>query len=505
VGYRPLLRRINAFAEVRAHIFDTLSPGKTFPCPMPQHKHTDYSDCFGAMKDAPDVLHCLGNCQWTGDMVAAVCKIGGYTTMYNAARAICREEKLKFDDFFSPTESPTKPAPTENQQAPVTVAAVSEASKSPVGDYRKTGESKPVRKQGNELAFSLPAVEKTGPRISVIAPSAGQRFGWFPSRGAAHLVAGPSGSGKTTWMTQLLTAQIYRQQFHGHETYGLSFITLGRDRGEEDHLETMERMRLSPKVVPFAPISPLVYDFNAAQEILTHIEATVPMPKIVFIEGADMLVEKDDKTTSTAFMHYLDQISTRYDIVIIGSVGSPKVKEGQGYGATRDNVIGSTGWARSAGTVVLLQFSKKPKKGRRVLTIEPRNATPEKFILDFVDGVLEVQPDDPEDDGREEQANDEDQENTKIAWYKTQARLAETDPTKDWWTILDMERALGMPSSTAYKHVRHDNAKRHLERKHGKKQGTRGQAAEYRWNASKTNPKWVEDEARNHGEQGEVF
>jgi hypothetical protein len=32
-----------------------------------------------------------------------------------------------------------------------------------------------------------------------------------------------------------------------------------------------------------------------------------------------------------------------------------------------------------------------------------------------------------------------------------------------------------------------------------------GAAAEYRWNASKTNPMWVEDDARNQEEQGEVF
>lgn len=120
VAYRPLLKRVNALAEGRAHIFGTFSPGKTFPCPMPQHKHTDYSDCFGAMRDVPELLHCLGNCQWTGDMVAAVKAIGGYSTMYNAARAICMEEKLKFEDFF-----PAKVAPViaEPVQTPVQTAS----------------------------------------------------------------------------------------------------------------------------------------------------------------------------------------------------------------------------------------------------------------------------------------------------------------------------------------------------------------------------------------------
>jgi hypothetical protein len=499
VGYRPLLKRINAMAETPVHVAGVLSAGKTYPCPMPQHKHGDYSNCFGAMKDAPDVLHCLGNCQWTGDMVAAVCKIGGYTNMYNAARAICAEEKLKFEDFFPPIVQPAEAA------TPETHRVLDVTSKPPVGDYRREGENKPARQSSNELVFSLPAVDVKFPRDYVVAPPLHEKCGWFPCGGAPSVLAGPSGANKTTWMYQLLMAQKYNQQFHGHETQGFSFITLGRDRGIADHLETMERMHLSPDAIPFVALSALLFDLGAVQAILNHIEATVPMPKIVFVEGADMLIEKDGMKTSSMFMHYLHQISERYNIAIIVSMGSPKVKEGAGYEATRDNIIGSTGWGRSATTVALLQFSKTRKKGRRVLTIEPRNAPPEKFILDFVQGRLEVQPDDPEDDGREEQANGEDQENSKIAWYKTQARLAETDPTKKWWTILDMERALGMPASTAYKHVRNDKTKHYLERKSGKKQGVRGEAAEYRWNASKTNPKWVEDEARNHEVQAEVF
>jgi len=87
---------------------------------MPRHKHADYTDCFGAMQDVPELLHCLGNCQWTGDMVAAVYEFDGskkkYKNMYDCARAICKEEGLNFEDFF-----PVKPEPqnisTESQDA----------------------------------------------------------------------------------------------------------------------------------------------------------------------------------------------------------------------------------------------------------------------------------------------------------------------------------------------------------------------------------------------------
>jgi len=107
VGYRPLISRINALDDARLHVTG-LKRGDVVACPMPHHKHGDYTACFGSIDDAPELLHCLGKCQWTGDMVAAVYRLDGgcatYKTMYDAARAICKEEKLNFEDFF-----PAKP------------------------------------------------------------------------------------------------------------------------------------------------------------------------------------------------------------------------------------------------------------------------------------------------------------------------------------------------------------------------------------------------------------
>jgi Bifunctional DNA primase/polymerase, N-terminal len=105
VGYRPLVNRINSLDDIRLHVSE-FRRGETRPCPMPQHRHKDYSNCFGSIKNAPELLKCLGNCQWSGDMVAAVYELDGgrsrYGSMYDAARAICREENLNFNDFFSP-------------------------------------------------------------------------------------------------------------------------------------------------------------------------------------------------------------------------------------------------------------------------------------------------------------------------------------------------------------------------------------------------------------------
>lgn len=358
------------------------------------------------------------------------------------------------------------------------------------------------RSVSKELEFHLPAVTNNGThREYVISPAPGQKDGWFPL-GAVSLVGGPSGGSKTTWMLQLLLAQASKASLYGHDTYGRPYLMLGADRGEDAHKRTMDRMNLSHASVPFKPL-PLAWDLGAAQAIVDQIEATDPIPEVVFVEGCDMLVTEVNSIKAVSyFVHALQKIAQHYRVAIIGSLGSPKVKEGHGYTATRDNLLGSGGWGRTVETVVLLSFPKNDDtSGRRNLTVVLRNAPAEKFPLKFVDGLLEIDPDKHDEDNREAGQASKD-----IEWYQAQARLAQKNPAKKWWTTLDMERALDLSHSTADRHVKHDHAKGHLVKKtRSKSQGPGGQAAEYRWNDSKTNPLWVEQQTREQDEQGEAF
>ncbi len=87
---------------------DNFIPGAVFPCPMPGHKHKDYTPCFGIQKSNSELAKCLGNCGFNGDFIKAIYEIDGgaetYPTMYDAARAICEEENLRFEDYFPPAE-----------------------------------------------------------------------------------------------------------------------------------------------------------------------------------------------------------------------------------------------------------------------------------------------------------------------------------------------------------------------------------------------------------------
>jgi hypothetical protein len=351
-----------------------------------------------------------------------------------------------------------------------------------------------------ELEFHLPAVTNNGThREYVISPAPGQKDGWFPL-GAVSLVGGPSGGSKTTWMLQLLLAQAIKASLYCHDTYGRPYLMLGADRGEDAHKRTMDRMNLSHASVPFKPL-PLAWDLGAAQAIVDQIEATDPIPEIVFVEGCDMLVTEVNSIKAVSyFVHALQKIAQHYRVAIIGSLGSPKVKEGHGYTATRDNLLGSGGWGRTVETVALLSFPKNDDtSGRRNLTVVLRNGPAEKFPLKFANGLLEIDPDNHAEDNREVGQASKD-----IEWYQAQARLAKKDPTKKWWTVLDLEQTLRMSHATAERHVRNDYTKKLLVRKPGSKSG-RGSAAEYHWNESKTNPIWLAQLQQEQIDQAEAF
>jgi hypothetical protein len=154
IGYQPLVRRINALPNAQLHLHHGLQRGKVVPCPMPHHEHADYSDCFGPIQDVPEVLHCLGNCGWSGDMVAAVYQLDGgsatYKNMYDCARAICKEESLSFEEFF-----PANP-PAET---------VVESDTSPTEPNLQNGTDEPVPQLSDEALYGLPGdiVKKINP------------------------------------------------------------------------------------------------------------------------------------------------------------------------------------------------------------------------------------------------------------------------------------------------------------------------------------------------------
>ena len=336
-----------------------------------------------------------------------------------------------------------------------------------------------------ELEFHLAAVITDQIDDYVVQPAPGQMDGWFPLD-APSLVGGASGSAKTTWMMQLLLAQFNRETVLGHATCGRPFLVLMADRGPASHKRTIRRLGMEKENIPIKFFVPEA-GTAVLQEIINRIEETNPRPQIVFIEGCDMLVEDANKKHIVGpFMGALQRIATHYHIAIIGSVGAPKTKAGEGYIAKRDNISGTEAWSRLSETVVVLQYPQgKDTAAERELTVMPRNAPTESFAMIFKGGRLVLQTDA---DKRRAEGN-----TRELDWVRQQAHLAAGDPTKKWWTRLDMSLALEMPKSTAQDWINHAQTKGWVIQKPGKKGRGRGRAAEYCWNQFKTNSLWIDD------------
>jgi hypothetical protein len=345
-----------------------------------------------------------------------------------------------------------------------------------------------LQKALKELNFSSSSVEKLEERAYVLGPNLGEKFGLF-RLGQVSLISGSSGGGKTSLMNQLLVTQELGADFFEYKTHGYAFVLLSRDRNQDAHEETMERMHLALETIPFVRLPKNVWDTDAAQSIVDAIEKLNPLPKIVFIEGVDMLLKEMTITCTTYFSGLLEDIAQHFQIALICSIGSPKSKKDQGYPAGRDNILGSSGWGRTIDTLWWMQFTKDGDTSpQRHLTIYPRNAGAKAFTLGFVDGQLEIQPDTVEGQGGDENKRAD----LELTWYQQQDRLAKTDPTKRWWTIVDMEQALHLTHATADRHAKNAYVKKWIVKKRGDKQG-KGAPTQYQWNASSANPLHVEE------------
>jgi hypothetical protein len=313
---------------------------------------------------------------------------------------------------------------------------------------------------------------KQAPRVGgafdfVLDKRMGASEGWFPL-GDPSLIAGPSGGSKSTLMIDLLQAQLRKGSFLGHGTFGRPYLILMADRGDNAHTRTAERMHFNPADIPIKFLT-LVQGEAAAQAILARIEECDPLPDAVFIEGADMLVENASKMEIVGpFMSALQKIARRYHIAIVASVGSAKQKVGEGYTSKRDHVFGSIAWSRMSETVAIIQYvDGDDMDNRRLLSVLPRNSAPEKYRLVLENGRL-IPHNTPE-------GEDSESTGSEIAWFRVQT---------DWFTTMDVMRALQVGKSTAYRYVEDATAKHILVTK----KKAVGEARQYCWNESDRNP-----------------
>jgi len=263
-------------------------------------------------------------------------------------------------------------------------------------------ESEPVGPEGPWEPHDSPRAKATLTFHSAPAPESGEEYvldplpgrddGWFPV-GDISLVGGKSGSGKTTVLFDLLHKQKQGYPFLGHLSHQFMFCVLAYDRKSKAFLRTIRRMRLLPTDIPVTSF-PLAYGVNAVQNVIDEIEKMNPTPRIVLIEALDMLLDDANKKSIVApFMRQLQDVAEHFQVALIGTVGAPKLRKGEDYAATRDNLSGSEAWGRNCETVAVLMLDEKDDTAPlRELTVLPRNASAERFSLQFANGCLVLAP-----------------------------------------------------------------------------------------------------------------
>jgi hypothetical protein len=215
--------------------------------------------------------------------------------------------------------------------------------------------------------------------------SKSRRDGWL-SRGQTNIVAGSSGAGKTRWLLPTLLEASRRGTVHGHPGQGLRFAVIFADRGRIGNAETIESLGLNPQDLDIRHM-PVVWGKAATDFIQHELERKGPdqMPDVLFIEGADLLVEDPNKAQVVApFLSALNALAEHYNAAIILSLGAGK-KSNEAF-SSRDRAFGSVMWQRmSAQMFILTRPAEDSEDKYRTLTVNHRNWRPEKIDLQFTD------------------------------------------------------------------------------------------------------------------------
>lgn len=136
-------------------------------------------------------------------------------------------------------------------------------------------------------------------------------------------------------------------------------------------------------------------------------------------------------------------------------------------------------------TVVIMSYVKNDDMGKkRVCSVLPRNGPPEEFRY-IMTQTGQLMPDTSEVAPEAVRA-------PEIEWFKDRAAEGKTDPTKQWWTALDLQRGLNVGHSTAGRYVKDSFTKKYIVKKRGRKDA-KGCAEQYQWNESATNSLWTPD------------
>jgi hypothetical protein len=230
--------------------------------------------------------------------------------------------------------------------------------------------------------------------------------GWFPL-GELSIIGGASGVGKTSLVTPMLERIRQGQDVWGHKTTPRDYRVLLHDRSKKAMRRTAKALRLTQEALQRVIRLTSAQQQADAADVLEAAIVQNPGVQVWFLEGLDLWIPDMLKMSVVGpAIDRIQRVATRYNVVVLASVGAPKQKGKDKYYG-RDSLFGSAALARKVETVVLLSLhDEKNPNSVRACWVLPRTTAATVMYFTWVDGVFT------------QTAEPQEQETTDTALYK---------------------------------------------------------------------------------------
>jgi hypothetical protein len=202
-------------------------------------------------------------------------------------------------------------------------------------------------------------------------------------RRVVSLLAGSPGVGKTSLIIPTLADIQSGKTVFGHLTTPTQVVFVSCDRSEEEHFSHMEALGFPLDLFPF-------FDQTTNRTSLDLVTGKVSSHfpnSLIFIDGFAMLSPDGDLKDYASVANFLVEagnLCRRHNITILGSVHSPKSREGQGYADPRARVGGSVAWSAYSNLMIVVDKKSPddPSDQFRSVSVMTRGSAGD-FVLSY--------------------------------------------------------------------------------------------------------------------------
>jgi hypothetical protein len=189
-----------------------------------------------------------------------------------------------------------------------------------------------------------------------------------------HLLTGAPGIGKTSIMLQLLPMIERGERIFGYPSKPTKSVFISCDRSERAHLRRLDSLTIphydseSSQAGAFPFYSGLSSDAGYTLDaIVKGCLYQFPDRPLLFIDGmGSLLGESAQYHDVQKFLRTATRLCYEHCRTIIGTVHSPKSKEGQSYSNPREQILGSQAWAGFSDLVIAMAPEKEDSKIKQV-------------------------------------------------------------------------------------------------------------------------------------------